>query len=120
MIRVAVTGALVGLALIGSSVHAQTPLAPPDRGQRLYQRHCLHCHGAALNGKGPDAASFNPPPANFHSYLSRLKDNDQIEQTIKQGNRLLGMHNWSDTLTDDEVRDLVAYIRRAAPHVEVK
>ena len=120
MIRVAVAVALIGLALIVSSVHAQTSLTPIDRGQRLYQRNCLHCHGAALDGKGPDAASFDPPPANFHSYLSRVKGNDQIEYTIKQGKRFLGMHNWSDTLTDKEVQDLVAYIRDAAPQVDVK
>ena len=119
MLRVALRSALIALALIGSSVDAQTPLTPVDRGQRLYERNCLRCHGAALDGKGPDAASFNPP-ANFHSSLSRLKDNEDLEHTIKQGRRFLGMHNWSDTLTDEEVRDLVAYIRHAAPQVEVK
>ena len=118
MIRVAVAVALIGLALIGSSVHAQTPLTPADRGQRLYERNCLRCHGVALDGKGPDAASFNPP-ANFQSYLSRLKDNAQLETTIKEGKRFLGMHNWSDTMTDEDVRDLVAYIRHAAPNPNV-
>ena len=119
MRRVAVTSGLRALALIGSPVHAQTPLTSADRGKRLYERNCLRCHGAALDGKGPDAASFNPP-ANFHTYLSRLKGDDELERTIKEGRRFLGMHNWSDTLTDEDVRDLVAYIRHAAPEVEVK
>jgi mono/diheme cytochrome c family protein len=30
------------------------------------------------------------------------------------------MHNWEDTLTEEQVHDLIAYIRSAAPHVKVK
>jgi mono/diheme cytochrome c family protein len=118
--RIVMTGAMIGIVLISSLVEAQTQLSPAERGQRLYQRNCLHCHGAALDGKGPDSASFNPPPVNFHSYLSRLKDNTELETTIKQGKRFLGMHNWSETLTEEQVRDLIVYIRTAAPQVNVK
>lgn len=57
---------------------------------------------------------------NFHSYLSRLKDNAELETTIKQGKQFLGMHNWSETLTDKDVRDLIMYIRGAAPQVSVQ
>src|SRR5512138_3246312 len=115
MTKLAVTGVIIGIVLVSSLGRAQSQLSPAERGQRLYQRNCLHCHGAALDGKGPDAASFDPPPANFHSYLSRLKDNAEFETTINQGKRFLGMHNWNDVLTEEQVRDLIVYIRSAAP-----
>lgn len=113
-------GAMFALILGSSGTLAETRLSKIDMGQRIYQRNCLHCHGVTLDGKGPDAASLSVPPANFHTYLSRLKDDAEFEKTIKQGKQFLGMHNWKDTLTDEQVHDLIAYIRSAAPPVKVK
>ncbi len=111
---------LFGLMLTSSSILAQTRLSPFDKGERIYQRNCLRCHGVALDGKGPDAPTLSVAPANFHAYLSRIKDDAELEKTIKQGKKFLGMHNWEDTLSDEQVRDLIAYIRTAAPRVKVK
>ena len=113
-------GAMFALILTSAGTLAETRLSTTDRGQLIYQRNCLHCHGVALDGKGPDAASLSVPPANFHTYLSRLKDDAEFEKTIKQGKQFLGMHNWADTLTDEQVHDLIAYIRSAAPQVKGK
>jgi cytochrome c oxidase cbb3-type subunit 3 len=113
-------GAMFVLIFTSAGVLAQTQLSTTDRGQRIYQRNCLHCHGVMLDGKGPDAASLSVPPANFHTYLSRLKEDAELEKTIKQGKQFLDMHNWEDTLTDEQVHDLIAYIRSAAPSVKVK
>jgi len=113
-------GVLFALILTSAGALGETRLSPTDRGQRLYQRNCLHCHGVTLDGKGPDAASLRVPPANFHTYLSRLKDDAEFEKAITQGKRFLGMHNWEDTLTEEQVHDLIAYIRSAAHQVKVK
>ncbi len=113
-------GAMFALILTSAGALAESRLSTTDRGQRIYQRNCLHCHGVTLDGKGPTAASLSVPPANFHTYLSRMKDDAELEKTIKQGKRFLGMHNWEDTLTDEQVHDLIAYIRSAAPSVKVK
>lgn len=40
--------------------------------QALYQQHCLRCHGARLDGKGPDAATLRVSPTDFYKYLSRV------------------------------------------------
>lgn len=91
-------GAMFALILLTSSgAGAETRLSAIDMGQRIYQRNCLHCHGAMLDGKGPDAASLSVPPANFHTYLSRLKDDTELAKTIKEGqtvprNASLGGH----------------------------
>jgi mono/diheme cytochrome c family protein len=55
-------GAMFALILTSSGARAETRLSATDMGQRLYQRNCLHCHGATLDGKGPDAASLSVPP----------------------------------------------------------
>jgi mono/diheme cytochrome c family protein len=113
-------GVMFALMLTSAMLLAQTLLGPVEKGERVYQRNCLRCHGAALDGKGPDAVSLAVPPADFHRYLSRLKHDAEFEKTIKQGKKFLGMHNWEDILTDEQVRDLIAYIRSAAPHAQVK
>jgi mono/diheme cytochrome c family protein len=123
--RVAMTtkmliGAILALILTSSEAEAEARLSTTDRGHRMYQRNCLHCHGVMLDGKGPDAASLSVPPANFHTYRSRMKDDAELEKTIKQGKQFLGMHNWEDTFTEEQVHDLIAYIRSAAPSVKVK
>jgi mono/diheme cytochrome c family protein len=96
--------------------HSPEPGIPT--GHMLYEQHCLRCHGVALDGKGPDADSLKIPPANFHLYLSRLKDDADLIKTIKEGRRFLGMHNWEDTFSDEQIHDLILYIRRSAPSVK--
>ena len=120
MMKAILAGVTFVTLLTSSFALGQTYLSARDKGERLYQRNCLSCHGAALDGKGPDAASLKVPPTNFHTYISRLKDDAELQKTINQGKRFLGMHNWEDTLTDEQIRDLIAYIRSAAPRVEVK
>ena len=35
----------------------------------LFQQNCKKCHGAEGHGDGPESASLNPKPANFHNYI---------------------------------------------------
>lgn len=65
-----------------SSVLAETRPGNLKDGQRLYQQHCLRCHGASLDGKGPDAASLSVRPTDFHKYLSRVKGELELEVTL--------------------------------------
>lgn len=110
---------IVGLwVLFWGGPWSQAQMSPgnPTNGQILYERHCLRCHGEALDGKGPDAAALKISPANFHSYPSRVKDNLELWLTVRQGRMFSAMHSWSDTLTDNQIRDIVSYIRSVAPH----
>jgi mono/diheme cytochrome c family protein len=112
---------LCGLMIVASSsVLAETRPGNLKDGQRLYQQHCLRCHGAMLDGKGPDAASLNVRPTDFHKYLSRVKGELELEVTIRRGQQLTAMHKWDTSLTDQQVYDLIAYIRSTVPHLEVK
>ena len=59
------------------------------------------------------------PPTNSHLYLSRLNDDADLKKTMNEGNRFLGMHNWKDTLNDEQIRDLILCIRSVAPQGKV-
>src|SRR5690606_20134061 len=44
------------------------PEATPEaiaRGAAIYQLHCVACHGADADGKGPAAVAFTPGPRDF-------------------------------------------------------
>ena len=111
---------LCGLMILASSsIFAETRPGNLKNGQKLYQQHCLKCHGARLDGKGPDAASLRVPPADFHKYLSRVKGDLELEVTIRRGQKLTEMHEWDTLFNDQQVYDLIAYIRSAVPHLEV-
>jgi len=112
---------LCGLMIaVTASVLAQMHPGNLKSGQSLYQQHCLKCHGAKLDGNGPEAASLSVRPTDFRKYLSRVKGELELEVTIRRGRKLTPMHEWDTILTDPQVYDLVAYIRSAVPHLEVK
>lgn len=112
---------LCGLMIaVTSSVLALTPPGNPIHGQNLYQQHCLRCHGPRLDGNGPEADSLRVRPTNFHTYLTLARGARELEEAIRQGQNLTPMHAWDPVLTDQEVYDLVAYIRREVPPLEVK
>ncbi len=112
---------LCGLMIVASaSVAAEKRPGNVKNGQVLYQQHCLRCHGATLDGKGPDATKLRVRPTDFHKYLSRVKGDLELEVTIRRGRKLTAMHEWDSLLTDEQVYDLIAYIRSAVPHLEVK
>ena len=108
------------MIVITSSALAVTPPGNPMHGQKLYKQHCLRCHGAKLDGNGPDADSLRVRPTNFHTYLTLARGARELEEAIRQGQNLTPMHAWDPVLTDQEVYDLVAYIRSEVPPVEVR
>ena len=115
--------ALLLLALIISDpllVAADPNPVYVKNGKSLYQQHCVRCHGVKLDGKGPSAANLSVRPPDFHKYLSRVKGNLELEVTIRRGRALTPMHEWDSLLNDQQIADLIAYIRSAVPHLEVQ
>ena len=100
---------LVGLAL--SPLYAQD--YPPDlkRGKAMYESHCRNCHGAGGRGDGPAAASLKIPAADFHRFRSFLKSDEELLRTIEHGIVFSLMHSWRGQLTDEEMQDVLAYVR---------
>jgi len=105
----------VVVALTGSWALAQSHTGSTRNGERIFQQHCVGCHGTSGDGLGPDIKELIVPPANFRAMKSRTKTDMELYLAIKQGVLFSPMHGWADRLTDQEIRDVVRYIRKLAP-----
>ena len=100
-----------------TALMASAPLGGQDfpadliRGKAVYERHCQRCHGAGGWGDGPDAGSLTVRPANFHLFRSYLKSDDELQRVIEYGVVFSPMHAWQGQLTENEIQDVLAYIR---------
>jgi mono/diheme cytochrome c family protein len=110
----------VGVLLSGlcvSSAFAGT--GDPTAGKVTYEKICAMCHGMTGKGDGPTAAVLNPKPRNHTDgvYMNPLKD-EYLFQIIKEGGAKAGksqlMPAWAAQLKDDEIRNVIAYIRTLA------
>ncbi|HSA84978.1 MAG TPA: cytochrome c [Nitrospira sp.] len=103
------------IALYGSLVTAESQQGTFKKGEVTYKQYCAGCHGASGDGLGPDIKELIVPPANLRSVKSRTKTDMELYLAIKQGVLFSPMHGWADRLTDQEIRDVVKYIRSLAP-----
>lgn len=103
------------LITTGSWAVAEQTTGNPKEGKVLYERHCLRCHGEKLDGRGPDAKVLTVPPADLSSLSSRMKSDFELLVTIAHGVLFTPMHGFRETLSEDNIRDVLAYIRMEAP-----
>lgn len=91
----------------------------PKAGKQRYDLLCSSCHGATGKGDGPAAAALSPKPRNHADgkYMNVLKD-DYLFKIIKGGGASVGksplMPPWSSQLNDQDIRNVIAYIRTLA------
>ena len=85
-------------------------------GEALYATYCASCHGARGEGDGPVATSLDPAPAKHSdaAYMDTLSD-EHLFAVIKSGGPAVGksplMVPWGGTLSDEQIRDVVAFTR---------
>ncbi len=83
------------------------PLAPakaPDfaRGATLFAQNCASCHGAAGDGRGPNAAKLATPPIAFTDVArARQRSPFALYQVIDQGIDGTAMQSFSSLPSDD-------------------
>jgi len=82
------------------------------RGSIVFQHYCVLCHGAKADGEGRAAKIYSPRPAN----LARSDKSDAYKtMMIRRGGGAMGrssyMPPWGDELSDEQVTDVVAYLR---------
>jgi mono/diheme cytochrome c family protein len=78
-------------------------------GKMVYEKNCLACHGP--NGKGDGYTKFNPPVADLSSAKIQTMRNAEVFKTIHDGRVNTAMGSWKFELTDEEIRDVIAYIK---------
>lgn len=89
------------------------------RGMQVYSRGCVACHGIAGDGQGPAAKALNPRPRDFTSGVYKFRSSpsgelptdEDLYRTVTLGIPRTMMPAWKDLLTDQERRDVVAYIK---------
>jgi mono/diheme cytochrome c family protein len=111
----AVVLGVLTIVLASSWVTAEVPLSNPKKGEAIYQQHCVRCHGMSGDGLGRDVKDLIVPPANFQALKSRSKTDMELLLAIKQGVLFSPMHGWGDRLSEQEVWDVLSYIRTLAP-----
>lgn len=95
-----------------------------QEGSEIYFKNCFFCHGDALDGKGPFAHGFNPPPANFRDpgTIAQLQESYVFWRIAKGGSSLpkestpwnSAMPAWEDRLTEEEIWKVILFIYGAA------
>ena len=98
-----------------SAVFAQVIRGDAKAGQSVYEQQCLRCHGAKLDGNGPDSQDLIVRPANLRSQTSRTKTDWELLVAISNGVLFSPMHGFRGKLTDQQMLDVLSYIRSVSP-----
>ena len=82
------------------------------RGSIAFRTYCVLCHGVSGKGDGRAARMYTPKPAN----LTVSPFPDQYKEMIIRGGgvsvgRSAFMPPWGDELTNEQIHDLVAFLR---------
>lgn len=95
--------------------HKDSPEASTYRGGIVFSHYCALCHGVNADGNGRTAKMYNPRPANL---ITTDKNDDYKELIIRQGGGAIGrsqfMPPWGGELTDEQIRDVLAFLRSVA------
>lgn len=99
----------------GGGFVPSSPLAA-EKAASLYKDLCVSCHGVRGRGDGPAAAALNPKPRDFTNCKVMAAESDEtFFKIIKEGSQSVGrsafMPAWGGALNDQQIRDLVAYVR---------
>lgn len=110
-----VISAICLIVLAASWAVGQTTRGNPTKGQAIYAQYCLRCHGDNLDGNGPDAQYLIVRPATFLSQGLLAKTDWELLITISNGSLFTPMHEFRSKLTDQQMLDVLSYIRSMTP-----
>ena len=127
---IALTFAGVALAGKGSAPKKITKKLPPEpagfklkgdakKGKKVYKKFCKKCHGKHGDGGGMMAADLKPKPTDFTHPGMNERSDWELFVGVREGGAALGLSDkmtpWKDTLTKQEVHDVLTFIRTFAP-----
>ena len=101
---------LVGFLVL--TVYAKQGGQNPDlaQGKMIFNKYCSGCHGTS--GQGDRYRILGANPADFTSPSTRMKSDADLLKTIHEGKPM--MPAWKLRLSQQESRDVLAYIRKLA------
>lgn len=110
---------LTSIAAASAMLLALQANAEPDafvHAQRQYDTYCVQCHGVNRDGKGLNSAYMSVQPRD-HSDAKGMGDipDKELRQAIQEGgqavNKSILMPAWGHVLSNQEVDEMVAYLR---------
>lgn len=110
---------LLVLLITGVASLAAPPALAGDaeHGKVLYEIYCTQCHGMNGNGGGINVRDMSVQPRDHTSpgEMGTRTDAD-LAKAIRHGGKAIDksvlMPAWDDNLSDEQVADLVAYLRQ--------
>jgi DMSO reductase family type II enzyme heme b subunit len=90
-----------------------------------YFKNCFLCHGDLLNGQGLFGRNFFPSPGDFHKAIAQGKSESYFFWRIMKGGKNLpkkfhpwesAMPAWEETLSADEVWQVILFIFESVAH----
>lgn len=96
-------------------------------GERLYNKYCFYCHGKEGRGDGAIGIGLPLKPVDFVGDTEIMGKSDEVlYQSIargihrKIGGESLQMPQWDLIMKEEEIRDVLAYIRYLAEKGKAK
>lgn len=105
----------VKIVLAGSALMAAAALALAAPVAENWENHCAKCHGADGKGQTKAGKKLNVKDYTDAKVQAEMKDADMIKATADGVTDKAGkerMKGYKDELSPEEIKDLVAYIRK--------
>jgi mono/diheme cytochrome c family protein len=106
---------LIGVISVGFGGGGLKDLPAPEKdydavtGREIYSNTCIRCHG--IDGKGTMGVHLVPKPADLTSPGIQGRLDASLFKRIHDGKPNTAMGAWSTALSDDEIWDVLAYVR---------
>jgi mono/diheme cytochrome c family protein len=106
----------VGFYLLSPKKVGATANGDPKAGAEVHKENCAKCHGPGGKGDGPAGKLLKTKPADWtdRSKMSKISD-DELFNVIQKGGGAVGksklMPAFAEKLSDDQIRNVIAFIR---------
>jgi len=88
--------------------------AAEERGRRNFLASCAYCHAADGSGRNWIGSFIEPRPRDLQQWMSRnVVDPSRLRRVIRYGIPGTSMPGWRSVLTDRQIEDTVAFLRRS-------
>jgi len=98
------------VTLLATPVFAQSSKGHDDPGVRIFQEHCIACHGP--DGRAQTETGAKVGAADLTTDAVQRQSDSQLSKIVQNGKGK--MPAFQGKLTDDEMRAVIAYLRQLA------